>query len=67
MNDFLLEFLVVSALFGVMIWLGRQVVRFPEIRILDALHRVLQFFFVLLVVWVVVWLSLNFVAALSIG
>ena len=67
MNDFLLEFLVVSALFGVMIWLGRQVVRFPEIQILDALHRILQFFFVLIVVWVLVWFALNFVTAISFG
>ena len=61
MNDYLFELLVVSALIGLKFWLGRQAVLFPEIPMFDALHRVLQFMFVLTIVWVLVSFLLRFV------
>jgi len=61
MNDYMLELLVVSGLFGLKFWLRKQAIRFPEIEIFDALERLLQFLFMLMLVWGVVSLLNYFV------
>jgi hypothetical protein len=61
MNDYMLELLVVSGLFGLKLWLRKQAIRFPEFEMFDALERLLQFLFMLMLVWSVVALLNYFV------
>lgn len=67
MNDYLFELLVVSALIGLWFWLRRQAVLFPEIPMFDALHRILQFVFVLTIVWALVSFLLRFITPSYLG